>query len=330
MTTEDTRAGGEGVLVTGAAGFAGSHLLDALGPETPVIAWRHRRHDTSAGVHRAAVEWDAVDLLDASAVERACAAARPSRVFHLAAAAQVGSSWRTVNQTLAVNVRGTHHLLRALSRHAPHARVVIAGSAAVYRRSDAPLDEESSVNPSNPYGVSKLAQETLGLRACRHQGLDVVVARAFNHIGPRQSADYVASSVARQIALAEVGRAEPRLLVGNLDAERDITDVRDTVRAYLRLAAHEGATGRVYNVCRGQAIRVRELIERLLSRARLPMTIEVDPSRLRPVDTPRILGSPARLREETGWTAVIPLDETLDDLMSWWRSVIAAGPNGPA
>lgn len=325
MTGEDVRGDSGRVLVTGAAGFAGGHLLDALGSDTPVIAWRHRRQGRSAPPDHAAIQWDAVDLLDAPAVERACAAARPTRVFHLAAAAQVAASWRTVNDTLAVNVRGTHHLLDALSRHAPRARVLIAGSATVYRPSDAPLDEESPVNPVSPYGVSKLAQEMLGLRAWRHQGLAVVVARAFNHIGPRQSADYVASSVARQIALAEIGQAEPRLLVGNLDAERDITDVRDTVRAYMRLAALEGASGRVYNVCRGRAIRVRELIERLLSRARVPMTIAVDPSRLRPVDTPLIVGAPGRLQQETGWTAGTPLDDTLDDLLAWWRSEIAAG-----
>jgi GDP-4-dehydro-6-deoxy-D-mannose reductase len=311
------------VLVTGASGFAGSHLLDLL--ETSgarLIAWSHRgghhKPDAAPGT------WRAIDILDAAEVERAVAEAAPDVVYHLAGDAQSGGSWDRLGATFAVNVRGTQHLLSAVARHAPSARVVVTSSALVYRPDDSPIGEDSAVKPESPYAVSKLAQETLALRAATLDGLDIVVARPFNHIGPRQSPAFIAASVARQLALIEAGRAEGQLRVGNLEAERDLTDVRDTVRAYQAIAS-KGPAGTVYNVCRGEGLRMKDLVQALVDRTRGPVEIVIDPARFRSIDVPRLVGANNRLRIETGWSPGISLDRTLDDLLEYWRQRVREG-----
>ncbi len=310
------------ILVTGAAGFAGSHLVDALAQTgADVIAWlRQPEHLADPRIRT-----QALDLLDRQAVIETMAAARPDVVYHCAGAAQAGSAWDRVGATLETNVMGTAHVLEALRASAPRARVVVTGSALVYRPTSALLTETSAIGPVGPYAVSKLAQEMLSLRATAD--LDIVVARAFNHIGPRQSPAFVASSVARQLALIEAGQSPPELLVGNLDASRDLTDVRDTVRAYIGLAA-KGRRGEVYNVCTGRAVLIRDLVEALVARTRVPVAVVRDPARYRPVDVPVVVGSPARLSAETGWTPEIPLDRTLDDILDWWRRQTGAQDSG--
>jgi GDP-4-dehydro-6-deoxy-D-mannose reductase len=308
------------VLVTGAAGFAGSHLLDLLAREDhPILAWsRHGTPGPATGGERCT--WRAVDLTEPAGVDRALAESRPRVIYHCAGDAQSNRDATQVGTTLTVNVRGTQHILDAVKRHVADARVIVTSSALVYRPSSAPLTEDSALAPSGGYPFSKLAQETLALRAARHDGLDVIVARAFNHIGPRQSPAFVASSVAQQIARIEVGRGERRLLVGNLEARRDLADVRDTVRAYHALA-ERGISGTTYNVCRGEAPTIRSLVEGLVSRATVPVEIVVDPARLRPADVPVLVGSHDRITAATGWRPEIPLDQTLDDLLSWWRHI---------
>jgi GDP-4-dehydro-6-deoxy-D-mannose reductase len=311
------------VLVTGASGFAGSHLLDLLATtDARLIAWSHR-----GGHHKpqdAPGVWHAVDVLDADGVDRAVAETAPDLVYHLAGDAQSGGSWDRLGATFAVNVRGTHHLLAAVARHVPSARVVVAGSALVYKAEGHPIGEDSELKPAGPYAVSKLAQETLALRAARLDRLDIVVARPFNHVGPRQSPAFIAASVARQLAMIEAGRAEPQLRVGNLDAERDLTDVRDTVRAYQAMAA-KGRSGTAYNVCSGEGLRMKTLVQALVDRTRVPVEVVIDPSRFRPVDVPRLVGAHTRLHTDTGWSPKIPLDLTLDDLLEYWRDRVRAG-----
>ena len=304
------------ILVTGAGGFAGSHLLELLaGDDVAIVAW-HRPGGTP-GAARPSLRWEAVDLLDRGAVREAIARTRPSAVYHCAAAAHVGKAWDSTESTLAVNVLGTHHLCDALRREDLLVQFLIPSSAMIYRASSDAITEDDPLVPPNPYGLSKLAQELLALRSIP-DGIDVRVARAFNHIGPRQDPFFAAPGFARRIADIERGRWAPEISVGNLDAQRDLTDVRDTVRAY-RLILERGVTGRPYNVCSGRAVTIRHLLDLLIARARCPVTVKIDPGRYRPNDNLILLGDPSRLREELGWTPEIPLERTVDDLLEYWR-----------
>jgi len=304
------------VLVTGAAGFAGSHLVDHLVDSgADVVAWHRPGHPPARDVR--STRWEAVDLLDADAVGSAIARLRPSAVYHCAGAAHVGRAWDSTEPTLATNVRGTHHLLRGLERIGAAARVLVPSSALVYGGADEALTESHPLVPNSPYGLSKLAQEMLARRS--NGPLGVTIARAFNHVGPRQDPQFAASGFARRIADIERGMWQPEISVGNLEARRDLTDVRDTVRAYT-LILERGTPGRPYNVCSGRAIAIRQLLDLLLARARVPVSVKVDTARYRPHDTPLLLGDPSRLRDELGWSARIPLEQTLDDLLDYWRN----------
>jgi GDP-4-dehydro-6-deoxy-D-mannose reductase len=295
-----------GVLVTGAAGFAGSHLVDLLTSSgADVTGWRRRD----------------VDLLDAEGVRRALAELRPSLVYHCAGAAHVGQSWKNTQEPLAANVLGTNHLLAGLRSARIDARVLIPGSSLVYRQSDRALNEDDPTGPASPYAISKLAQEMLGRRSIDEEGQQVYLTRSFNHTGPRQDPSYAASGFARQIAMIEAGRMKPIIEVGNLEAERDLSDVRDTVRAY-RDIVERGRAGTVYNVCSGKAHKIRDILERLVASSRVTVDVRIDSERYRPNDTPVLLGDPARLKRETGWRPSIPLDQTLSDLLDYWRKEV--------
>ena len=306
------------VLVTGAAGFAGSHLIDLLAADgREIVAWH--RPGGPAPTAAQSTTWQAVDLLDARSVRYAIDRLRPTEVYHCAGAAHVGRSWNDTASTFAANVRGTHHLLQALSQADVESRVMIPGSAMIYQPANEPLTEEHPLVPPNPYGLSKLAQELLG----RHASTDrvvVTIGRAFNHVGPRQDASFVASDFARQIARIEAGQHEPEVVVGNLDARRDVVDVRDTVRAY-RAILERGRACRPYNVSSGRAIAVGEMLDLMVSRARVPVRVRVDAARYRPNDLPLLVGDASRIRDELGWTPMIPLSQTLDDLVEYWRNV---------
>jgi GDP-4-dehydro-6-deoxy-D-mannose reductase len=310
-------------LVTGATGFAGSHLVEHLlhapGHERRVAAWASPR-GAPVAARDPNIAWQTVDLLDREGVREAIAALRPAVVYHCAGAADVGTSWDDPVTPLKVNALGTHHLLEAVRRLDSDTAVVMAGSATVYRASTEAITEESPLAPSSPYGVSKLAQEMI---AARVTSFPIFLARPFNHAGPRQSPAFVTSSFARQIAEIEADLAAPVLSVGNLDARRDITDVRDTVRAY-RMLAEGGRPGRPYNVCSGRAYRIGDLLEILLAGARAPIRVASDPARLRPADHPVLLGDPSRVHAEIGWQATIPIEDTLKDLLDYWRRRVAA------
>jgi GDP-4-dehydro-6-deoxy-D-mannose reductase len=310
-------------LVTGAAGFAGGHLLERLPDSAAVVAW-HRpggREPAMGGKAR----WMPLDLLDRAAVALAISTETPRSAFHLAGAPNVETSWRNPTPHLRVNVLGTHHLLEALRQSGHPCRLVVVSSAQVYRPDHHALPEDAPLIPPSPYGLTKLAQDQLALRAAIDDGLDVVVARPFNHVGPRQTADFALSSFARQIARIEAGLAPATLHVGNLDAARDITDVRDVVRAYIALA-ERGRAGRAYNVCSGQAHRVGDLLDMLRSMATVRVAIDVHRERLRPNDTPVLLGDSSRIREELGWKPVIPIERTLRDMLEWWRTTVTSEP----
>jgi GDP-4-dehydro-6-deoxy-D-mannose reductase len=317
------------ILVTGAAGFVGGHLIDLLGAHgADVVAW-YRSGGTAPGDQLAKpsspgplqtprITWKSVDVLDSAHVRREIEELKPTAVYHCAGAAHVGLSWGDTARTLAINVRGTHNLLDALRRTRVAARVVIPSSAMVYAPADRALAEDDPLVPRSPYALSKLAQEMEGIRAIG-DGLGVTIARAFNHMGPGQDPSFAASGFARRIADIEAGRWDPEIAVGNLDAQRDLTDVRDTIRAYVSIL-ERGTPGRPYNVCSGRAVTIRDVLDRLIARARVPVRVRVDQARLRPNDVPLVLGNPSRIQTELGWKAQISLDQTLDDLLNDWRS----------
>jgi GDP-4-dehydro-6-deoxy-D-mannose reductase len=312
----------ETTLVTGAAGFAGSHLLDRLGDRSPVVAWR--RPGGSPPSSESHVEWQAVDIVDADAVRRALDDVRPRRIYHLAGAAAVDTSWKSVVPHLQVNALGTHHLLEAVRTGGFTCRVLVVTSSQIYQVGDEPVDEGAPLVPPNPYGLSKLAQDQIALRAVQDDALDVVIARPFNHIGPRQTPGFAVASFARQIARIEAGEAAPEIRVGNLDARRDVTDVRDVVDAYVQLM-HAAPPGRPYNVCSGRAWRMGDLLEELVHLSTTDVRVETDPARMRPNDVPVFQGNATRIRTEIGWVSTIKVEQTLRDTLDWWRREVRAG-----
>ena len=311
------------VLVTGAAGFAGGHLVELLRRDGPVEGWYRPGDPPPASLEALGdVSWRAVDLRDAAAVTAAIGDLRPAAVYHLAGAANQGAAWAQTDVTFDLIVRVTHRLLRAIGRQVPDARVLVTTSAAVYAASDAPLAEDARIGPATPYGVSKLAQEMLSLAVATDEALDVFVVRPFNHIGPRQDPGFFAPAFARQLARIEAGLEPGPMRVGNLTPRRDFTDVRDTVRAYRLLMTH-ARRGDVYNVCRGEAFAIGELLDLLRAAVNRPVEVEVDPAKLRPVDVPLLVGDHAKLTAVTGWRPEIPMAQTLADILDEQRRGIA-------
>lgn len=304
-------------LVTGATGFAGGHLVECLADAGgTLVGWgRSQPAPELTGL----ATWQTVDLLDRRQVREAIATLRPTAIYHLAGAPQVAESWRDTAKPLEGNVLSTSHLLDAVRRARLECRVLVAGSAAVYASSNTPLTEDARLAPGNPYALSKLAQEQLALKMAADDGLEILVARPFNHTGPRQAPAFVAPGFARQIALAEHGAIEPIIRVGNLEAVRDFTDVRDVVRAYVALMAH-GRPGTIYNVGSGTGRTIQSVLDALLTRSTAAIQVEIDAARLRPAETSALVADTSRLAAATGWTPRIPFDQTLDDLLEYWRT----------
>lgn len=295
--------------MTGAAGFVGRHLCAHLLAEG----------DTVIGVDRA----DGPDLLAPAAVEALLADIRPDVVYHLGGWSDVGASWEHPLDTFRVNAEGTLNLLRACVDHgAP--RVLAVSSADVYGRvteQELPIGESTPFRPVTPYAASKVAADQLALQAWLGHGLETIRVRAFNHLGPGQTTRFVAPAVAERIAHNEHD-GSTRVPVGNLTPRRDLTDVRDVVRAY-RLLMTDGEAGQAYNVCSGHDLTIGDLAERLVALASIPMVLEADPELQRPVETPVLRGDPTRLHAATGWRPEIPLEITLQDILDEHRLAVS-------
>jgi GDP-4-dehydro-6-deoxy-D-mannose reductase len=309
-------------LVTGATGFVGGHLLDRLAGEPPVVAW-YRPEGTAPDLARQ-VDWLAVDLLDRASVARALEESTPARIYHVAGAPQVDASWQNVVPHLRNNALATHYLLDSVRQAAFPCRILVVSSSQVYQMTDEPISEETPLLPTSPYGLSKLAQDQLAQRASQEEGMDVVIARPFNHAGPGQSPAFAIPSFARQIARIEAGLAPPEIAVGNLDTRRDLTDVRDVVNAYVSMM-RSAPRGRPYNICSGRAWRIGDLLEELVHFAQVKVRVVVDESRLRPNDVPVVQGDATRIRSELGWAPKITVEQTLRDTLDYWRGQVAAG-----
>ena len=286
-------------LITGGSGFVGTYLAaecSEAGEEVVSI-------DRSGS--------DPLDITDRDAIHDALARHRPDVVYHLAAQSHVGESWNDPTRVLRVNVEGTANVLDA-ARAAGAGRVIVVGSAEEYGRvdeRDLPLREDAPLRPSTPYGVSKIAASFLALQAYLAHGFDVVRVRAFSHTGPGQSDRFLVPALAQRIARAERDGSD-EIRVGSLDPVRDLSDVRDVVRAY-RFVALRGLPGAVYNVCSGTGVSVREIVERLLATARRPLRVTIDQALVRPVEVPRLVGDPSLLRSIVTWSPEYSLDETL-------------------
>jgi GDP-4-dehydro-6-deoxy-D-mannose reductase len=294
-------------LVTGAGGFVGVHLVRHLVEQGDEVVEMERTVD-------------GVDIADAEPVTEAIMAAKPQAVYHLAGASDVGGSWSAPTETFLANALGTLNVLEA-ARAAGADRVLAVTSADVYGRvseDELPLTEDQPLRPVSPYAASKVAADALAQQAWLGHRLPVIRVRAFNHLGPGQSDRFVAPSLAARIARNERDGGD-EVPIGNLTPLRDVTDVRDVVRAY-RLLMVDGEPGAVYNVCRGAAVSVQDIAEALLAMARRPMHLVSDPALQRPVDIPVLVGDNGALRGVTGWEPTIPLDQTLADVLADWRS----------
>jgi GDP-4-dehydro-6-deoxy-D-mannose reductase len=312
------------LLVTGAGGFVGGHLVDFLHAEQPEVEIH------GVVLPHGGVSWRAAsgarvveaDLNDSAAAAAVVEEVRPERILHLAGQSSVHLSWLDPGGTMRTNVLGIVHLLDAVRRQGLRPAVLVVGSAEEYGPvgpQEMPIREDAPLRPASPYAVSKVAQGALALLYGPAGGLRVVLTRTFHHTGPGRGEAFAESSFARQIAEIEAGLRPGVLKVGNLDAVRDFTDVRDVVRAYW-LLLERGEAGVAYNVCSGTGRPVRQLLDLLLAASSARVEVRVDPERLRPSDVPAQVGDPSRLHAATGWEPRIPLERTLRDLLDDWRS----------
>ena len=319
------------VVITGITGFAGSHLAEYLARKGYHIRGMGAPRDPLTNLDRLISDGDLCphdvilgDLEDHSALERLLDPT-PDYVYHLAAQASVPRAWENPKETFRINVMGTLTLLECLKEMTPCPRILYVGSADEYGASAKSmgtkgngefrnLTENIPLQPTNPYSLSKASADSLCQQMFQRDGLPVVRVRAFNHIGPRQGGGFAAADFARQIACGEIDRDKRVLKVGNLDAIRDFSDVRDVVRAY-ELAITKGESGAAYNICSGKGRTLQELLNNLLSLSYTEFDVIRDPALVRPADVPCIIGSNSRIKKTTGWSPEIPWSQTLEDIL---------------
>ncbi len=316
------------VLITGITGFAGSHLAEYILTNHPgveiygIIRWRSRM-DNIVPIQDKVTLIEA-DLKDPTSLRAALSEARPERIFHLAAQSFVPTSWKCPAETFAINAIGQINLFETILSLKVEPKIQIAGSSEEYGQvfsDEIPMKETNPLRPLSPYAVSKVAQDLLAFQYFKSYGLRVVRTRGFNHTGPRRGDVFVTASFARQIAEIEKKKRPPVIHVGNLEAKRDFTDVRDIVRAYW-LSLEKGVEGDVYNIGSGQAYSMQELLDLLMSLSRAKMEVKVDPARLRPSDVPVLLADASKFRDLTGWKPRIPFKQTILDLLNYWREKV--------
>jgi len=311
------------VLITGISGFVGSYLAELL-LEKGIdvhgsIRWRSKRDNIAHLGDK--IHLHECDIRDASSIRKTIFESKPRYIFHLAAQSFVYTSWAAPGETLMTNIQGQLNVLETMRDIEWDCRCLVIGSSEEYgkvREDELPITEENPLRPMSPYGVSKVTQDLLAYQYHESFGIDLVRTRAFNHTGPRRGEVFVASNFARQIAEIEARKREPLIMVGNLEAQRDFSDVRDVVKAYL-LAIEKCESGEVYNICSGKSVRIQELLDRLLDMADVTVEVKQDPSRMRPSDVMVLRGSAEKFKRATGWKPEIPFEQTLRDLLEFWR-----------
>ncbi len=312
------------VLVTGVTGFAGSHLVDYMltRGDCEIYGTQRWRSRTENIEHvRDKISLIECDLRDAASTRDMLEKVRPDYIFHLAAQSFVPTSWNAPSESLTTNVIGQVNIFEAVRRIGLPCRIQLACSSEEYGMvfpDEVPIKETNPLRPLSPYAVSKVAQDMLGYQYWMSWKLDSVRTRGFNHEGPRRGPVFVASDFAKQIADIEKGLRPPVVHVGNLDALRDFTDVRDMVRAYW-LALEKCEPGEVYNICSGKAWRIGDMLDQLLGLSKTKIEVRQDPARLRPSDVPILLGDYSKFAKATGWAPTIPFEQTLADMLGYWR-----------
>jgi GDP-4-dehydro-6-deoxy-D-mannose reductase len=316
------------VLITGITGFAGSHLADYILDNHPdvqvfgMIRWRSRMENILHIEDR--LHLIEADLKDMSSLKKCLMEVHPDRIFHLAAQSFVPTSWKCPAETFAINAIGQINLFEAILSLKISPKIQIAGSSEEYgfvNSNEIPMKETNPLRPLSPYAVSKVAQDLLGWQYFKSYGMKIVRTRGFNHTGPRRGDVFICSNFAKQIVEIEKSKRDPILYVGNLEAKRDFTDVRDMVRAYW-LGLENGVPGEVYNLGTGKTFSIQEILDMLLDISGVDVKIQVDPERLRPSDVPVLLSDSTKFRDLTGWEPLISFDQSLKNLLDYWRERI--------
>ena len=312
------------ILITGITGFVGSHLAEYLLSMKNIEVYgieRWRSKTENIDHIKDKVKLIECDMRDYSSVDKAIKQVKPEKVFHLAAQSFVYTSWHAPAETLTTNILGQLNLFEAVRNSGIDPVIQIAGSSEEYglvKENELPITETSQLRPLSPYAVSKVGQDMLAYQYFMSYKLKVVRTRAFNHTGPRRGEVFVTSNFAKQIAEIEKQKKEPVIYVGNLDAKRDFTDVRDIIRAYW-LATEKCEYGEVYNICSGNAYSIKEVLDILLGFSKVKVKVTQDPSRMRPSDVPVLLGDNSKFSKATGWKPEIPFNKTCEDLLNYWR-----------
>jgi GDP-4-dehydro-6-deoxy-D-mannose reductase len=313
-------------LITGIAGFVGSHMAELLlskGYEVHGLCRPRTKMDHIESI-KDKLHLEDADLMDSHSLYKTIMSIKPDYIFHLAAQSFVPTSWTSPSVTLEVNVVGSANLFEAVRQVGIVPVIQIACSSEEYglvQSDELPIKETNPLRPLSPYAVSKLAMDYLGYQYFSSYGMPIVRTRGFNHTGPRRGETFAESNFAKQVALIEKGKQEPIIRVGNLDAQRDYTDVRDMVRAYL-LAVEKCDAGDVYNICTGKSIRIGDMLNLLISYSKVKPQILQDEARMRPSDVPVLTGDNSKFVAKTGWTAEIPFEKTMEDLLNYWRSKV--------
>ncbi len=306
-------------LIVGGAGFVGRYLAEHL-----FHKWDMEVHITKLPEEQMEAEHAIIhdlDILDREAVISLLFCIRPDQIYHLAAQSSVGVAWKNPGLTVDVNVKGSIYIMDAVRELYYKPRLLLVGSGEEYgyiRPEEVPVTEESSIRPGNIYAATKACQNMIGSIYARAYDMDVMMVRAFNHIGPGQSPIFVVADFCRQVAEIEKGTREPVMYVGNLAAKRDFTDVRDVVEAYARLM-NCGRAGETYNVGSGRAVSIEEVLHLIISMSSKEIQLEVDPNKIRPSDVPLIEADIRKIHQETGWKPMISLEQTIRETLGYWR-----------
>lgn len=306
-------------LIIGGAGFVGNHLIQHLQEELKWnVAVTKMANET---ILAEGAEIFDLDILDQAAIDELMQAVKPDYIFHLAAQSSVALSWKNPDLTVDVNIKGSLHVLDAVRKLSYKPRILLIGSGEEYgyiEKDETPIKEGNPVRPGNLYAATKVCQNMVGSIYAKAYGMDIMMVRAFNHIGPNQRPMFVVADFCKQVADIEKGKQEPVIRVGNLEAKRDFTDVRDVVKAY-GLLMQKGKSGETYNVGSGKALAINEILKMILDKALCKVEVVVDKEKFRPADIPIIEADITKITQDTGWLPEIKLEQTIEDTLDYWR-----------